>query len=82
MENYELDVGQVTWTKVVNSGASFIIQNTGDNRVLLKAGLVSPTNDKGSIILQPFDVISSSVISGNIWVKATNLGNSKITYAM
>ena len=82
MENYELDVGQVTWTKVVNSGASYILQNTGDNRVLLKAGLVSPTNDKGSIILQPFDVISSSVISGNIWVKATNLGNSKITYAM
>ena len=82
MENYELEIGQVTWTKVVNSGASFIIQNTGDNRVLLKAGLVSPTNDKGSIILQPFDVISSSVISGNIWVKATNLGNSKITYAM
>ena len=82
MENYELEIGQVTWTKVVNSGASFIIQNTGDNRVLLKAGLVSPTNDKGSIILQPFDVISSSVIKGNIWVKATNLGNSKITYAM
>ena len=82
MENYELEIGQVTWTKVVNSGASYIIQNTGDNRVLLKAGLVSPTNDKGSIILQPFDVISSSVISGNIWVKATNLGNSKITYAM
>lgn len=82
MENYELEIGQVTWTKVVNSGASFIIQNTGDNRILLKAGLVSPTNDKGSIILQPFDVISSSVISGNIWVKATNLGNSKITYAM
>ena len=82
MENYELDVGQVTWTKVVNSGASYILQNVGDNRILLKAGLVSPTNDKGSIILQPFDVISSSVISGNIWVKATNLGNSKITYAM
>lgn len=82
MENYELEIGQVAWTKVVNSGASFIIQNTGDNRILLKAGLVSPTNDKGSIILQPFDVISSSVISGNIWVKATNLGNSKITYAM
>jgi hypothetical protein len=82
MENYELDVGQVAWTKVVNSGASYILQNVGDNRILLKAGLVSPTNDKGSIILQPFDVISSSVISGNIWVKATNLGNSKITYAM
>ena len=82
MENYELEIGQVTWTKVVNSGASYIIQNTGDNRVLLKAGLVSPTNDKGSIILQPFDVISSNVIKGNIWVKATNLGNSKITYAM
>ena len=82
MENYELDVGQVTWTKVVNSGASYILQNVGENRILLKAGLVSPINDKGSIILQPFDVISSSVISGNIWVKATNLGNSKITYAM
>jgi hypothetical protein len=82
MENYELDVGQVTWTKVVNSGASYILQNVGENRILLKAGLVSPTNDKGSIILQPFDVISSSVIRGNIWVKATNLGNSKITYAM
>ena len=82
MENYELEIGQVTWTKVVNSGASYILQNVGDNRILLKAGLVSPTNDKGSIILQPFDVISSSVISGNIWVKATNLGNSKITYAM
>jgi hypothetical protein len=82
MENYELEIGQVAWTKVVNSGASYILQNVGDNRILLKAGLVSPTNDKGSIILQPFDVISSSVISGNIWVKATNLGNSKITYAM
>lgn len=82
MENYELDVGSATWTKVVNSGANYILQNVGDNRILLKAGLVSPTNDKGSIILQPFDVISSSVISGNIWVKATNLGNSKITYAM
>lgn len=82
MENYELDIGQVAWTKVVNSGASYILQNVGDNRILLKAGLVSPTNDKGSIILQPFDVISSSVIRGNIWVKATNLGNSKITYAM
>ena len=82
MENYELDVGQVAWTKVVNSGASYILQNVGDNRIFLKAGLVSPINDKGSIILQPFDVISSSVISGNIWVKATNLGNSKITYAM
>ena len=82
MENYELDIGQATWTKVVNSGASYILQNVGENRVLLKAGLVSPTNEKGSIILQPFDVISSSVISGNIWVKATNLGNSKISYAM
>lgn len=82
MENYELEIGQVAWTKVVNSGASYILQNVGENRILLKAGLVSPTNDKGSIILQPFDVISSSVISGNIWVKATNLGNSKITYAM
>jgi hypothetical protein len=82
MENYELEIGQVAWTKVVNSGASYILQNVGDNRILLKAGLVSPTNDKGSIILQPFDVISSSVIRGNIWVKATNLGNSKITYAM
>ena len=82
MENYELEIGQVAWTKVVNSGASYILQNVGDNRILLKAGLVSPTNDKGSIILQPFDVISSSVISGNIWVKATNLGNSKITYAI
>jgi hypothetical protein len=82
MENYELEIGQVAWTKVVNSGASYILQNVGDNRILLKAGLVSPTNDKGSIILQPFDVISSSVISGNIWVKATNLGNSKITCVM
>ena len=82
MENYELEIGQVAWTKVVNSGASYILQNVGENRILLKAGLVSPSNDKGSIILQPFDVISSSVISGNIWVKATNLGNSKITYAM
>jgi hypothetical protein len=82
MENYELEIGQVAWTKVVNSGASYILQNVGDNRILLKAGLVSPTTEKGSIILQPFDVISSSVISGNIWVKATNLGNSKITYAM
>lgn len=81
MENYELDVGQVTWTKVVNSGASYILQNVGENRILLKASLVSPTTEKGSIILQPFDVISSSVISGNIWVKATNLGNSKISYA-
>lgn len=82
MENYELEIGQVTWTKVVNSGDSYILQNVGDNRILLKAGLVSPTNDKGSIILQPFDVISSSVISGNIWVKASNLGDSKISYAM
>lgn len=82
MENYELDVGQVTWTKVVNSGASYILQNVGENRILLKASLSTPTTEKGSIILQPFDVISSSVISGNIWVKATNLGNSKITYAM
>lgn len=82
MENYELDVGQVTWTKVVNSGASYILQNVGENRILLKASLSTPTTEKGSIILQPFDVISSSVISGNIWVKATNLGDSKITYAM
>ena len=82
MENYELDVGQATWTKVVNSGASYILQNVGENRILIKAGLVSPTNDKGSIILQPFDVISSSVISGNIWIKATNLGNSIVTYAI
>jgi hypothetical protein len=82
MENYELEIGQVAWTKVVNSGASYILQNVGDNRILLKASLSTPTNDKGSIILQPFDVISSSVIRGNIWVKATNLGNSKITYAM
>lgn len=82
MENYELEIGQVTWTKVVNSGDSYILQNVGDNRILLKAGLVSPTNDKGSIILQPFDVISSSVILGNIWVKASNLGDSKISYAM
>jgi hypothetical protein len=82
MENYELDVGQVTWTKVVNSGASYILQNVGENRILLKASFSTPTTEKGSIILQPFDVISSSVISGNIWVKATNLGNSKITYAM
>lgn len=82
MENYELDVGSATWTKVVNSGASYILQNVGENRILLKASFSAPTNDKGSIILQPFDVISSSVISGNIWVKATNLGNSKITYAM
>ena len=29
MENYELDVGQATWTKVVNSGASYILQNVG-----------------------------------------------------
>ena len=82
MENYELEIGQVAWTKVVNSGASYILQNVGENRILLKASFSTPTNDKGSIILQPFDVISSSVISGNIWVKATNLGNSKITYAM
>ena len=82
MENYELDIGQATWTKVVNSGASYILQNIGENRILLKAGLVSPTNEKGSIILQPFDVISSSVISGNIWVKATSLGNSTVTYAI
>ena len=82
MENYELEIGQVAWTKVVNSGASYILQNVGENRILLKASLSTPTTDKGSIILQPFDVISSSVIRGNIWVKATNLGNSKITYAM
>lgn len=82
MENYELEIGQVAWTKVVNSGASYILQNVGDNRILLKASLSTPTTEKGSIILQPFDVISSSVISGNIWIKATNLGNSKITYAM
>ena len=81
MENYELEIGQVTWTKVVNSGASYILQNVGENRILLKASLSTPTTEKGSIILQPFDVISSSVISGNIWVKATNLGNSKISYA-
>ena len=82
MENYELEIGQVTWTKVVNSGASYILQNVGESRILLKASFSTPTTEKGSIILQPFDVISSSVISGNIWVKATNLGNSKITYAM
>ena len=82
MENYELDVGQATWTKVVNSGASYILQNVGENRILLKASFSTPTTEKGSIILQPFDVISSSVISGNIWVKATNLGNSKISYAI
>ena len=82
MENYELEIGQVTWTKVVNSGASYILQNVGENRILLKASLVSPTTEKGSIILQPFDVISSSVISGDIWIKATNLGNSTVTYAI
>ena len=82
MENYELAVGQATWTKVVNSGASYILQNVGENRILLKASFSAPTTEKGSIILQPFDVISSSVISGNIWVKATNLGNSKISYAI
>ena len=82
MENYELDIGQATWTKVVNSGASYILQNVGENRVLLKASFSQPTTEKGSIILQPFDVISSSVISGDIWVKATSLGNSTITYAV
>ena len=82
MENYELDVGQATWTKVVNSGASYILQNVGENRILLKAGFSTPTTEKGSIILQPFDVISSSVISGDIWIKATSLGNSTVTYAI
>ena len=82
MENYELEVGQVTWTKVVNSGASYILQNVGENRILLKAGFSTPTTEKGSIILQPFDVISSSVISGDIWIKATSLGNSTVTYAI
>ena len=82
MENYELDIGQATWTKVVNSGASYILQNVGENRILLKASFSAPATEKGSIILQPFDVISSSVISGNIWIKATNLGNSTVTYAI
>lgn len=82
MENYELEIGQVAWTKVVNSGASYILQNVGENRILLKASFSTPTTEKGSIILQPFDVISSSVISGDIWVKATSLGNSTITYAI
>lgn len=47
MENYELEIGQATWTKVVNSGASYILQNVGDNRILLKASFSTPTTERG-----------------------------------
>lgn len=80
MITQEMIVSSADWVSVSGGGADYMIQNTGTSRVLIKASGVKPTNDTGSVVLLPFQVMSSKILTGDIWVKATAMGDTKITF--
>lgn len=82
MVNSEKVLNSTTWEKISSMGQDYVIQNIGTNRVLVKASSTMPTNEVGAIVLLPYSVMSSTILKGDIWVKATKLGNSTIVYAV
>lgn len=80
MITQEMIVSSADWVSVSSGGADYMIQNTGTNRVLIKASGIKPTDEIGSVVLLPFQVMSSKILTGDIWVKATELGGTKITF--
>lgn len=80
MITQEMIVSSADWVSVSSGGAEYMIQNTGTNRVLIKASGLKPTDETGSVVLLPFQVMSSKILTGDIWVKATEMGGTKITF--
>ena len=69
MISYSKNITRYAWVQVASEGEDYILQNKGYNKVLVKAG-AQPTSVDGSIELESKGVITSTIMSGNIWVRA------------
>lgn len=69
MISYSEKITIDTWVQVASDGEDYILQNKGDNKLLVKAG-AQPTSADGSIELDGKGVITSTIMNGNIWVRA------------
>lgn len=61
-----MQISNTTWTKIVDDGSDYIAQNNGNDFVLLGIS-ATPTE---TVKLYPNQVITQSVLAGEIYAKA------------
>lgn len=72
------------WVLIASAGEEYVLQVTGDGEVLVKASATTPTGTDGAFSLETKAVITSQILSGNIYARAgfSKSGNAlQIVYA-
>lgn len=71
MINYTEKVGG-TWIQIAVEVDDYMVQckGKGSQVLLVKASSGEPTDSSGAFELYPGDVVASTILTGNIWVRA------------
>lgn len=80
MINYSENIGG-TWVQIASDGDDYMLQNKSkSNKLLVKTSVSLPAGSDGSFELGPGEVIASTILNGNIFVRALS-DNVLIAYA-
>lgn len=72
------------WVLIASEGQDYVLQVIGDGEALVKASATAPTGTDGAFSLETKAVITSQILSGNIYARAgfSKSGNAvQIVYA-